>query len=252
MIYEWVPNEGGRNLGDAMGEFVVESIPDFVNHQNDLYFPIGSVIADGYIKYAVDKHMTPVFIGCGWMGREINPELAKKAKFQGVRGPETVSALERAGVFGVQVTGDSAYLALKKMDITPKSNGKTVFVPHITDAVYCLKNNVTLGADTVISPEVRGRFNILDTIRRISQAEFVIGGAMHACIIAHYFGIPFAPASAYLRHNNDRELAVKWHDWLASLGVQAYSVRTARNIDDAEVWWTRITDTYDLQPQFDL
>lgn len=252
MIYEWIPNGGGRNLGDAMGELVVDAIPDFVNHQNDMYFPIGSVIWDEYIRHALQKNLRPVFIGCGWMGKEVNPTLAKQAEFRGVRGPETLSALERAGVFGVRVTGDSAYQALKTLDIAPKSNGKTVFVPHITDAVHCLKNDISLGADTIISPEVNGRFSTIDRIRQISQAEFVIGGAMHACIIAHYFGIPFAPASAYLRNGNDRELSVKWNDWLASLGVQVYSVRSTRNIEDGYQWWTRITDQYDLQPQFDL
>jgi len=252
MIYEWTLISGVRNLGDAMGEFVVEALPDFVNHQNDLYFPIGSVVADDYIQKALEKNLRPVFIGCGWMGKELSPNLMRQAEFRGVRGFDTQSALERAGVFGTRVTGDSAYVALKAMDITPKSNGKTVFVPHISDAAYCLKNNVTLGADTIITPEVRGRFNILDTIKRISQAEFVLGGAMHACIIAHYFGIPFAPISPQLRNNNDRELSVKWNDWLGSLGVQTYSVRSTRNIEDAQTWWTRLINQYDLQPQFDL
>lgn len=250
MIYEWLPDTGVRNFGDAMGELVIEAIPDFVEHQNNYYFPIGSVIWDGYIEKALEANCTPVFIGCGWLGKELNPDLAKKAVYQGVRGPETRSALERAGVYGTRVIGDSAYIALNKLDIAPRSNGKTLFVPHITDAVHCMKNDLRFGADSIASPEVRGRFSIIEMITKISRAEFVIAGSMHAAITAHHFGIPFAPMSAYLRNGNDRELSIKWNDWLASLGVEAYSVRAVRNIQDAEIWWTRLTENYDLQPQF--
>jgi len=252
MIYEWLPDNGIRNLGDAMGELVVDALPNFVEHQNNYYFPIGSVIWDDYIRLALAANAKPVFIGCGWLGKELDPNLVKQAEFRGVRGPETQSALERAGVYGTRVTGDSAYLALKKLNIEPRDMGKTLFVPHIDDSIYCMKNKVTLGADQIVSPEVRGRFQIIDTIKKISQASFVIGGSMHACIIAHYFGIPFAPASAYLRNGNDKNLSIKWNDWLASLGVEAYSVRATRSMVDAETWWTRLTDNYDLQPEFDL
>jgi len=252
MIYEWLPNTGVRNFGDAMGELVIESIPNFVEHQNNYYFPIGSVIGDTYIEKALEANCKPIFIGCGWFGKELNPELAKQAEYRGVRGPETRSALERAGVYGARVVGDSAYVALKKLDISPKSDGKTIFVPHIDDVVYCIKNNVRLGSDQIVSPEVRGRFAIIDIINKISRAEFVLAGSMHAAITAHHFGIPFAPVSAYLRNKNDLDLSVKWNDWLASLGVETYSVRVTRNMQDAETWWTRITDNYDLQPEFDL
>ena len=252
MIYEWFPTSGFRNFGDAMGEIVIESMPKFVEHQNNMYFPIGSVIEGEYIHKAEGYNLKPVFIGCGWLGKELDPRLMKKAEFIGVRGPQTQSALERAGIFGVQVTGDSAYKALKYLKIEPNNNGKTIFVPHISEFDAITSKKLTLGADQIISPKVRGKFDTIETIKKISRANFVLAGSMHAAITAHYFGIPFAPVSALITTGNFETLAAKWLDWFASIGVPAYSVRAVKNIQDGKIWWNRLTDTYDLQPQFVL
>lgn len=252
MIYEWLPDNGKgfQNFGDAMGEIVIDAMPNFVEHQNNLYFPIGSVIGDDYIKKANYLGLNPVFMGCGWYGKELSPELMRQAEFLGVRGPQTQSALERAGVFSVRVTGDSAYRALKYLDVEPNNNGKSIFVPHVSEIDEVLGKKLALGADTIVTPKVRGRYDTIETIKKISRANFVLAGSMHAAITAHYFGIPFAPASPYTAGGNFETLAPKWLDWFASIGVSAYSVRASRSVRDGQLWWDRLTDSYDLQPQF--
>lgn len=254
MIHEWLPDNGNgfRNFGDAMGEIVIDAMPNFVEHQNNLYFPIGSVIWDDYILKAKSRGLKPVFIGCGWLGKELDPKLIRQAEFLGVRGPQTQSALERAGVFGVRVTGDSAYRALKYLGVEPNNNGKSIFVPHVSEVDEALRKKMSLGADSIVTPKVRGKYDTIETIKKISRANFVLAGSMHAAITAHYFGIPFAPASAYTASGNFETLAPKWLDWFASIGVPAYSVRASRSVQDGRIWWDRLTDSYDLQPQFTI
>jgi hypothetical protein len=243
MIYEWMPSEEYRNYGDALGEIVVEALTEGLKSEEGslfdnpevLYFPIGSVIDDSLISGALSLGLVPTFIGCGWRGNELTPELAKQSLYLGCRGPETQKALERAGVPGIPIYGDTAYIALDYLKIIPEKTDKTILVPHIQSENY---NFDSSGADELVSPKVQVREDTIGIAARIGGADFVLAGAMHACITAHHFGVPFAIYSPDGVESVDAP--EKWYDWLLSIGVEREDVEFCSSVDEGRVWHEKV------------
>lgn len=243
MIYEWMPDEEYRNYGDALGEIVVEALTEGLSSEGEslfdnpevLYFPIGSTIDDFFLSGALSLGMMPTFIGCGWRGKELDPNLAKQALYLGCRGPETQKALERAGIPGIPIYGDTAYVALDYLKLMPEKSGQTLLIPHIQSENFDFDGS---GADQLILPKVKVREDIIEIAARIGGADFVLGGAMHACITAHHFGVPFAIYSP------DSESSVdapeKWVDWLLSIGVAQEDIKYCATVEEGKEWHNKI------------
>ncbi len=216
MIYEW-KNVDYRNLGDAMSELILEQLPyetakEMVESTTEMHFLLGSHITNQLIFEICDMGYKPVFHGCGWRGAELNPALIEKADFYGCRGPLTSAALNRAGRY-VDVIGDPAYDLLGDLDIKPEPNGLSYLIPHVLDYESWLYTPEEFFVDEILEAKVWTRADVLDKIKRIASADFVLAGSMHACIIADYYDVPFAPFSGKRIDCPD-----KWMDWLESRG----------------------------------
>lgn len=210
MLYEWKPRLNERNLGDALGKYFVED--GWREDKHNVYFPIGSLIVDEVIQLVLDHGYTPVFVGCGWRGKPLSAELVHRSVFMGVRGPNTRDELERHDI-EVEVVGDPAY-RIPEFITAGRLSGKTLLIPHFSDVMKRSYEYTQLGAQ-VLQPVVTNQESIEAMVKEISGADFVLGGAMHACIIAHAYGVPFAPfATSYV------DCPPKWYDWGASIGIR--------------------------------
>lgn len=225
MLYEWKPSAVKRNFGDAIGKYLVKD--GWREDPLHVYFPIGSVIHDEVIALVVDKGYTPVFVGCGWRGSPLSSELVHQSIFEGVRGPRTRNELERHGI-EVEVVGDPAY-QLPEIVTAGDKTSRTLLVPHYYDVMRKSDMYHRLGA-TVVQPTVTDEESVEAIIKEISGADFVLAGAMHAAILAHAYGVPFAPfAYSYV------DCPPKWYDWAES--VQIDSVTFCHGIDDGMRWY---------------
>jgi len=217
VIHEWKMDGVTRNFGDALYEVLLPEgvYKDFAEDTEHLYFPIGSVISTRHIIAALAQDLTPVFINCGWRGEMIQPDLIQQSKFIGCRGPYTQRELARHGV-EVEVTHDPAY---QLPEFVPKGapNALAIVVRHIADpSDYNQQSIFELKADAVFSPVVETKEDIIEFVQKISGARFVLAGSMHAAIVAHAYGVPFAP----LRADDDYiDCMPKWFDWMAAEGL---------------------------------
>lgn len=239
MIHEWKPSPDYRNYGDALGEIVADAIRggllserDILDSPEAVYFPIGSVVGDYYIEPVISAGLTPVFIGCGWFGEELTPELAQRAQYIGCRGPETKSALERAGVYGVPVYGDTAYIAFDYLQLTPSKHNQTVLMPHILNEEYGFGES---GAEMLVLPKVKTKEDTINTVDTLAGADFVLSGAMHGCITAHAYGVPFAIYSP--KEGAFFNKPKKWEDWFASIGIDSAHLKLCSTVDEGLEWY---------------
>lgn len=229
MIFEWTPNQTYGNLGDALSRILADSVPfaskkQLMTDDKNLYFLVGSVICDWLIVESLEQGLRPVFLNCGWRGEPLSRDLIDQALFFGSRGPLTQKALSDLGV-KVDVTGDSAY-ALKglpfKSRLFGRSTGVQVF-PHI------------MSSGGISSPtRVIDDDDLKEKIKTISNAEFVLAGAMHSGILAHKFGVPFAP---YIGADKYIDLPVKWLDWLTQVGLRKEDLHFSTTVDEGMAWY---------------
>jgi hypothetical protein len=241
MLFEWIPDRNYRNFGDSFTEIIASQLPGTLGHSyklddNKVYYLIGSVIDNQHISDAVSSGKTPIFIGCGWRGEALDPVWARRAKFVGVRGPHTQSELKRHGI-DVQVSGDSAYDMLKhlEIDILEEKLGK-LLIPHIGDnLVFSLNEPSDVGVDEIVLPRVKDITQAFDLISKIANSEFVLAGAMHACIVAHFYGVPFAPFSG-----DWNDCPPKWVDWLESIGVPSEKMKFCETYAEGAAWYEDI------------
>lgn len=233
MIHEWKLNGVTRNFGDAIYELLFDSqqLYEWENDQEHLHYPIGSVIANEHLEKAVKAGLIPVFHGCGWRGRELEPELVKVAKFDGVRGPHTRDELLRHGI-DEPIVMDPAY-KLPLMFSAGKPNGLAIAVRHIADRQDKTPDSIhELKADAIFSPVVEDEADMVEYIEKLSGARFVLAGSLHAAIVADAYGIPFA-----LLGGDKVDCPPKWVDWLASIGVT--DVEWVDNVKDGRTWYNR-------------
>jgi hypothetical protein len=215
VIYEWKLDGETRNFGDALYELTRDSkiIEEWENDTETMYFPIGSVICNTVISETLDLGFKPVFIDCGWRGEELDPDLAAQCEFYGARGPHTQAALERVGVY-VEITLDPAY-SLPLSVPRGEPNGLAICVRHIMDTSDYTPNTIfEYKADAMFTPVVEDRDDLIAFAEKISGARFVLAGAMHAAIVAHAYGVPFA-----LLGGEYINCPSKWADWLASVDL---------------------------------
>jgi hypothetical protein len=227
MIHEWKPSDGVRNLGDALTEILAGIMPFATKEQMEQdtqkkYFLIGSVIDNEIIIDTLLDGYKPVFVGCGWRGQPLSKVLIDQCEFIGCRGPITQKALADVGVF-VDITLDSAYNIKNHIDITTKTNNKVLVFPH-------LLSSEAGGSSTIVS----NKSSIIKRIQQIASAKFVLGGAMHSCILAHMYGVPFAP---YVANDFYVDAPTKWKDWLESIGIPQENLRFARTHEEGLAWY---------------
>lgn len=210
MIYEWKLNGTTRNLGDSLGELLATT--EQVKDKTNIYMLVGSVVCDFVMDECLRQGYTPVFIDCGWRGELLSPEMVSQCKFIGSRGPDTQEALRAHGV-DVEVTKDAGY-KIPSVVIKADYSGRVIAIPHIEDYKTLSMNPEDLGVDEIVSPAVTDKQSIIELVKKISSAEFVLAGAMHAAIIAHAYNVRFAPLN-----NGYINCLPKWVDWAKSTEI---------------------------------
>lgn len=230
MIYEWKLEGKTRNFGDALYELFLpfDVQGEFESDLKTLYFTVGSVICNEVISESLAQGFFPVFLNCGWRGEELDPLLAAQCEFVGARGPNTQAALARVGVT-VEVTLDPAY---RLPALLPKgeSNGLAICVRHIKDpSPVTIDTIFEYKADAMFSPVIEDREDLAAFVEKISGARFVLAGSLHAAIVAHAYGVPFA-----LLGGDHIDCPAKWEDWLASVNIT--NIQWVDNVIDGRKW----------------
>lgn len=227
MIHEWRLDDGTRNFGDALTELLANimsfaTAQEMYESKDKKYFLIGSVIDNEIILNTILQGYKPVFVNCGWRGNPLSKILVEQSEFIGCRGPLTQKELERNGV-SVAITKDSAYLIKDLIRGSTKQTAKILTFPH-------LLSSEGSGSLTAVSDKE----DLIKKIRQISAAKFVLGGAMHSCIIAHAYNTPFAP---YVADDFYVDAVTKWKDWLESIGIPKDNLRFARTYQEGLAWY---------------
>lgn len=215
MIYEWKLDGEVRNFGDALPEVLYPTamLEELAADPENMYFLIGSVICNTVIDETLRAGYTPIFINCGWRGEELDDDLLAQCEFRGARGPHTQAELEKHGI-DVEVTHDPAY-ELPNLFVKGAPNGLAMVVRHIIDeSDYNQESIRQLGCDVLFSPVVDSYEDIIEFINTISGARFVLAGSMHAAMVAHAYGVPFAPLMSDVI-----DCPPKWFDWFAAEGL---------------------------------
>lgn len=234
MIYEWKLDGVTRNFGDALPEVLYPSVmlEELHSDPENMYFLIGSVICNTVIRKTLDAGYNPIFLNCGWRGEELDDELLAHCEFRGARGPHTAAELEKHGI-DVEVTGDPAY-ELPNLYAKGAPNGLAVVVRHIMDEGEYSENTIhELKADALFSPVVEDYKDILEFIQTLSGARFVLSGSMHACMVAHAYGVPFAPLMSDVV-----DCPPKWFDWFAAAGL-GHPV-FVNNVVEGRAWYNTV------------
>ena len=199
-----------------------------------MHFVLGSVICNTVIKQTLRQGLKPVFHGCGWRGEPLDHNLVEQCEFIGVRGPHTQEELARHGIDTI-VSKDPAY-QLPHIVSPGKPNGLALVIRHILDDTETNPNTVhELKADATFRPTVEDRTDIVEFIQKVSGARFVLAGAMHAAIVAHAYGAPFA-----LLKSKYIDCPPKWEDWLASVNLG--SPVFVDNIIEGREWYNSIKE----------
>jgi hypothetical protein len=234
VIYEWKLDGEIRNFGDALHEVLIPAKQHYEWYldEKNMHFVLGSVIDNTVIKETLRQGYKPIFHGCGWRGEPLETHLVEKCEFIGVRGPHTQEELARHGVDAL-VSLDPAY-QLPHLFQKGQPNGLAMVIRHIKDPTETNPNTIfDLKADAIFRPKVEDRADILSFIEKVSGARFVLTGAMHAAIVAHAYGVPFA-----LLDSEYIDCPPKWEDWLASIDYG--SPVFVDNIIDGREWYNSV------------
>ena len=240
MIYEW-REAGYRNLGDAFTEFLAENfqadqLTEMRASKKNVHFLVGSHIYNSTIALFAKNGYLLHFYGCGWRGEELNPSLLNFCKFYGVRGPQTKLALQRAGVTsGIEVVGDPGYGLLEKLQIPKSNHGDILLIPHVVDDSWWFYDSGGIGADKIEEAKVQSKQDVINKIELISGSSFVLSGAMHACIVADYYGVPFAPFGGKWI-----DCPPKWKDWMESRGYNSNELKFCTSVSEGREWYDRV------------
>lgn len=214
-VLYWLKGETTQNFGDFLSEYLVSRL--FFGYRADVsgVHIIGSVMDDMFVPPRAQSGHPVVFWGCGireagGLSREKWPAV----EIQAVRGPLSAAELE-LGDFAPQ--GDPAFLlpALYRPQRLDWLAGKSICVPHFHDTRDDRTLLAVSGCDFVVRPNIANNEKALtDVIDAIFSADFVLGSAMHACLVAAAYRRPFA----YWRADTI-DLPFKWNDISQSLNI---------------------------------
>lgn len=237
-VVEWRPSNSSHNLGDHLAWLLGERIfsasawSRMLAEQKKRYVLLGSFLCDYNIGYLLDRGYSPVLIGCGYRGEGLSPQKIGKSIIRGCRGLLTKSEFAKIGL-RVESIGDPAMI-LPLLVPRRDAEGLSILVPHICDEERHLIRASDVGVDEVIQAETNDVDGLLDLVGKISAAKFVFAGAMHAAVIAHAYGVPFA---FYARKGGYLDCPVKWEDWLSSVSSGGVGCHFHSNIIHGNVWY---------------
>jgi Polysaccharide pyruvyl transferase len=198
------------NFGDDLNPWLWSRlIPDLIDDDaRTLFLGIGTILRSN-----LPRRSGKVVFGSG-VGYGEPPSLDERWRVYGVRGPRTAAAL---GLDPEAALTDPAVLVRLFMEPARRTERSGIaFVPHHETVWRADAQDIQLGAiareNDMIFVDPRSPVDrVIDQIRR---ARFVVAEAMHGAILADAFRVPWRPVRLY-----SHVLALKWHDWMGSLGI---------------------------------
>jgi hypothetical protein len=213
MLAYWLKNQGSGNFGDMISLILAQLFDRDPEASPNLFFMLGSCLSDDWFQWAID-HPAPVayFWCCGWRGEPTTLHKHKKIQLCGFRGPKTAAAFGETGF-----AGDPAYLLPLLIEQPPRAaKPKTILVPHFLEPGLkeLYSRRAALGIDEIILPVARDAEDVKRLIETIATADFVLCGSMHAAIVAHAYGVPFA-----FFDSGSVDCPPKWDDVAAVMNI---------------------------------
>lgn len=215
-----------QNFGDYLPELFAKYLLSYPRVQADLYYFVGSVIEESWIKRALRQATgfpTGVisFWGCGMRNETpLSPAAKALCRFHGVRGPVTRDLL---GLPADTVLGDPGLLVpliYPKPDVRAQAepdplNGNTICIPHISDQNDDPQLLALSGCRRVVRPEIdASEAALAGIISEIARADFVLSNSLHGAIIACAYDVPFA-----FWDSGHIDCPLKWRDFSRSIGI---------------------------------
>lgn len=255
----WLKARATQNFGDMLSEILFHALTKRsifsksqgrLQQEYDVVHLIGSCISDWQIEkdlehVRADAGRRIAFWGCGLRSAEPpRPDLMAHCDVLGVRGPLTRDAL---GLPKTSPIGDPGLL-LPYLYTPRKSEevaNQAICVPHFLESKSDEELLAMSRCQLILRPNLPGNidsvFNFVDIL---VSAKFVLAGALHAAIVAHAYGRPFAYFdSGYV------DVPFKWDDFGASIDMPVHFVKTA---DDGLAHHEQTSHRYKMPPLANL
>lgn len=234
------------NFGDELNWYIFESLfmnDEFKAVEPQTYFMgVGSILHPAYFERFSSEKGDPVTAGTD------GPLMNKAVVFgSGVRehsldyDPETMDFRFVRGPISSQQTGakniaDAAYLLPlmkehERICALPKKH-KVSFMPYFHHAFSLDYDKVAEETGVnIIQPYAE-----VDTIlQEVQQSELVIAGAMHGCIAADIYRVPWIRLRLKTHEANPVVQSVKWRDYAESMEMDTLSTIRMENENTPDI-----------------
>jgi tetratricopeptide (TPR) repeat protein len=237
-VLYWAPTPETRNFGDYISDLFLEKVLVSPRIRASRYRFVGSIIDNDNIErdlQAVEDGGDIAYWGCGARDAiPIREDLRRRCRFHGVRGPLTRELLRLPDDTPL---GDPGLLLPLIHSAPPPEarRGGSICAPHIFEPMSDEALLKSTGVDRIVRPEIAPSLAALDQLLdEIIGADFVLAGAMHAAIVAHAYGVPFA-----FYDGGHLDIPFKWRDFAASIGAP---VAFIDNLKDGRAVWADLIE----------
>lgn len=220
LVY-WTRDCRIKNLGDYLVHIMFTLCDVKLTNDPPAYFCVGSSLDKEHWVAEQPK----VIWGAGAKSRITVPQLLAHDTVLTVRGPLTAEWM------GLDVPlGDPALL----LPFIHQPEKKDV---GVVGAVNFYNQDLIeyIEGDTKVSMKVLF-YKWRPTVSAIANAEFVLCDSLHASILAHAYGRPWAPhkfEDRYVPHIG------RWLDWFAYLGLEEDACQFSSTVNDGRQWWEK-------------
>lgn len=232
------------NFGDFITEVIVGWLGyELVNCQvqapprgEPILIAIGSILEPTLNEVATER--TAVVWGSG-IGKQLQGlQSLRQFDYRAVRGPMTAEALNLPKDITM---GDPALLLPLALPFEQRTDS-VVVVPHLWNSNTMTKyERLKESKATVLCSTWIKRTEFLCLLKTIVTARFVLAGSLHAAILAHAYGVPWA---IYNPPADRLDKPLKWMDWLGYLGIEtAFELQPflkrsmVTNHEEGMAWW---------------
>lgn len=213
------------NFGDELNWYIFHSLFEKFSFENQMknsfLLGVGSILHKSYFEKINENSTkiqnTGIVFGAGVREEHLSiPN--KELKIYFVRGPIS------ARITKAKYISDAAYL-LKFINDIPcqkkfKKKHRITIIPyyrHINSINWNRIKSET--AVNIVMPNESPDY----VISEIKKSSIVIGGAMHGCIVADIFRVPWIRMRFKIHEQNNHVQTIKWNDWSSSVNINSYS-----------------------------
>lgn len=216
------------NFGDELNKYLWKNLiePGFLDEdESTLFIGVGSILWD---HYPLDAKK--IVMGSGYGGYTKIPNVNDGSwDIAFVRGPRTAQLLN---IDKSKVITDAAiltrYLQLPTNELTEKKISRIGFMPHYQSIQRaCWKEVCDIAGIQYLDPTEP---DVMSTLTRIKNCDFIISEAMHGVILADTLRVPWIPIQPKVEiHRN------KWFDWAESMDL-SLRFNTCPNSSILDLW----------------